>query len=282
MRSLQQSCSQPESGRSLDAALVVDRAGGRSILRRQRIGYPLHITRGFYLDAARPDLLTLYLQSASGGLYAGDRINLDISVGASAAFHTTTQAATVVHDGRNSGAIQRQRVSVEADAFCAMTSDPYVLFPGADLTLETEAMVADDAVLCLADGFAVHDPKQESRPFARFESRLTVSRPDGRLLLKDLGAIEGTELRNGALGHMAAAANLVLIAPPDRLPALADMEQAADRCGALAGCSLAPNGAGLVLRMLAPDGGALARALDAAFHVAARAALGVALARRRK
>jgi urease accessory protein len=100
--------------------------------------------------------------------------------------------------------------------------------------------------------------------------------------MKDLGAIDGAELYNGALGRMAAAANLVLIAPAGRLPALADMEQAAGHCGALAGCSLAPNGAGLLLRILAPDGGALTRALDAAFHVAARAALGVALARRRK
>jgi urease accessory protein len=282
MRSLLQSFSGSKTGRSLDAALVVDRAGGRSILRRQHIGYPLHITRGFYLDANRPDLLTLYLQSASGGLYAGDRINLDVAVGAGAAFHMTTQAATVVHDGRATGAVQRQRVVVEGGAFVAMTSDPYVLFPGADLTLETEAVVADDAILCLADGFAVHDPKERSRPFAHFESRLTVSRPDGRLLMKDLGAIDGEELRNGALGQMRAAGNLVLIAPPDRLPALADIEQAADHCGSLAGCSLAPNGAGLVLRLLAPDGGALARALDAAFHVAVNAALGVALARRRK
>jgi urease accessory protein len=286
MRSLQQSFSRSETGRSLDAALVVESAGGRSILRRQQIGYPLHITRGFYLDAMRPDLLTLYLQSASGGLYARDRINLDVTVGADAAFHMTTQAATVVHDGRESGAIQRQCVTVEAGAFCALTSDPYVLFPGADLTLETKTVIAEDAVLCLADGFAVHDPKANidarARPFARFESRLTISRPDGRLLMKDLGAIDGDELHNGALGPMAAAANLVLIAPSHRLPALAEMEQAADRCGALAGCSLAPNKAGLVLRILAPDGGALARALDAAFHVAARAALGVALARRRK
>lgn len=282
MRSLQQSCSGSETGRSLNAALIVDHAGGRSILRRQHIGYPLHITRGFYLDTVRPDLLTLYLQSASGGLYAGDRINLDVSVGADAAFHMTTQAATIVHDGRDSGAVQRQHVTVETGAFCALTSDPYVLFPGADLTLETDAVVAEDAVLCLADGFAVHDPKARARPFARFESRLTVSRPGGRLLMKDLGAIDGDELRDGALGQMVAAANLVLIAPSDRLPASAEMEQAADRCGALAGCSSAPNGAGLVMRILAPDGGALARALDAAFHVAAGAALGVTLARRRK
>jgi urease accessory protein len=282
MRSLLQSYSRSEAGRSLDAALVVDRAGGRSILRRQHIGYPLHITRGFYLDTSRPDLLTLYLQSAAGGLYAGDRIKLDVTVGADAAFHTTTQAATVVHDGRSSGAIQRQHIGIEAGAFCAMTSDPYVLFPGADLALETEAIVAEDAVLCLADGFAVHDPKAKARPFARYENRLTVLRPDGRLLLKDLGAIEGDELHNGALGAMTAAANLVLIAPSVRLPKLEQMEQAAVPFCRLAGCSLAPNGAGLVLRMLAPDGGALARALDAAFHVAAEAVLGVALARRRK
>jgi len=282
MRSLLQSCSGFEAGRSLDGVLVVDRAGGRSVLRRQQIGYPLHITRGFYLDAARPDLLTLYLQSASGGLYAGDRIKLDVCVGALAAFHMTTQAATVVHDGRARGAVQRQAVTVEEGAFCALTSDPYVLFPGADLTLETEAVVAEDAVLCLADGFAVHDPEAKARPFAGFESRLSVSRPDGRLLVKDIGAIDGDGMRNVALGQMAAVANFVLIAPPDRLPTLADLEQASSRCGALAGCSLAPNGAGLVSRILAPDGGVLARALDAVFHVAAHAALGAPLARRRK
>lgn len=282
MRSLLQSSSGFETGRRLDAALVVDNAGGRSILRRQQIGYPLHITRGFYLDAARPDLLTLYLQSASGGLYAGDRINLDVGIGAHAAFHMTTQAATVVHDGRSSGALQRQRVRVDSGAFCALTSDPYVLFPGADLTLETDAVVADDAVLCLADGFAVHDPKAKARPFGRFESRLTVSRPDGRLLMKDFGAIDGEDLHTGALGRMAASANFVLVAPADKWPKLEYMEQAANRHGALAGCSTAPNDAGLVLRILAPDGGTLARALDAAFHVATNAALGVALARRRK
>jgi urease accessory protein len=250
----------------------------------------LHITRGFHLDAIRPDLLTLYLQSASGGLYAGDRIGLNVDVGPGAAFHLTTQAATVVHEGRHSGAVQRQRVRVEAGAFCALTSDPYVLFPGADLTLETDAVVADDAVLCLADGFAVHDPKKyleksdraKARPFERFEGRLAVSRPDGCLLLKDLGAIDGHELHNGALGPWAAAANLLLIAPEARWPARQELEQAADRSGALGGCSVAPNSAGLILRILAPDGGVLARALDAAFHVAARAALGVPLARRRK
>jgi urease accessory protein len=282
MRSQLLSCSGSKPGRMAEAVLAVDRAGGRSVLRRQHVGYPLHVTRGFHLDAARPDLLTLYLQSASGGLYAGDHINLDLTVGANSAFHLTTQAATVVHDGRGADAVQRQRVMVDEGAFCAVTSNPYVLFAGADLTLETEAVVADDAVLVLADGFAVHDPHGSKRMFAQFASRLRVARSNGRVLLTDIGGIAGNELHDGALGPWAAAANVLVIAPLDRLPALDDMQQAADGRGALAGCSVAPNEAGLVLRILAPDGGSLARAMDAAFHVAAHAALGVPLARRRK
>jgi urease accessory protein len=266
----------------VEAELAVDFAGGRTTLRRQRVGYPAHMTRGFYLDAERPDLLTVYLQSASGGLYAGDRLKLDVSVGANAAFHLTTQAATVVHDGRAAGSRQRQSVTVGSGAFCAMASDPYVLFPGANLELETVATVAEDAVVFLADGFAVHDPRNAGRMFARFSSRQRICRPDGRLLLQDYGRIAGDELRAGSLGTMEAAATILIIAPERKLPEIALMEEATGRLGCLAGASVAPNGAGQVIRILAPDGGTLARALEAAFHVASRAALGVDLARRRK
>src|SRR5216683_3270970 len=271
-----------QKGRDVEAHLAVDLAGGRTTIRRQRVGYPLHVTRGFHLDTARPDLLTIYLQSASGGLYRGDRLQLDVSVGANAALHLTTQAATVVHDGRETGSRQRQSISVESGAFCAVASDPYVLFPGANLELETVATVADDAVLFLVDGFAVHDPTETGRTFTQFSSRQRIVRPDGRLLLQDVGRLHGDELRSGALDTMAAAATILIVAPPDRLPATALMEEAADRVGCLAGASVAPNGAGQVMRILAPDGGTLARAMEAVFHVASRATLGVDLAHRRK
>jgi urease accessory protein len=282
MRSLPLSCSLYDGGREAAALLVADLAGGRTTLRRQRVGYPLHVTRGFYLDSARPDLLTLYLQSASGGLYAGDRLKLDVAVGADAAFHLTTQASTIVHEGRDVGSRQQQVLSVGDGAFCAIASDPHVLFPGAGLHLETIATVAEDAVLFVAEGFAVHDPKQSGRPFAQFSSRQRILRPDGRLLLQDFGRIRGDESRTGAFGTMAAAASVLLIGPSSRLPALDVLEQSANRAGCLAGASVAPNHAGHVMRILAPDGGVLARGLEAAFHVAGHAALGAELARRRK
>ena len=49
-----------------------------------------------------------------------------------------------------------------------------------------------------------------------------------------------------------------------------------------AGASAAPNDAGVAMRILAKDGGTLARGIEAAFHAASRAALGIDLVRRRK
>jgi urease accessory protein len=284
MQSLPLSSSGFDPGREAEALLAAEFAGGRTILRRQHVGYPLHVTRAFYLDRARPDLATLYLQSASGGLYAADRLKLSLDVGAGAALNLTTQASTVVHDGCGIGSAQHQSIAVRDGAFCAVVSDPYVLFPLADMRVRTTAEVAASGVLILVDGFAVHDPQERGRVFARFSTATRIVRPDGALLLSDRGSIRGDELsaRCGALGGMAAAATVLVIAPPDRLAGSAEIEAAADGCGCLAGASAAPNGAGLAMRLLAPDGGALVRGIEAAFHVAGRAALGVDLAHRRK
>ncbi len=271
-------------GRAATAHLVAEHAGGRTILRRQHVPYPFHLTRGFHLDDSRPDLLTLYMQSASGGLYAHDRMGIELAVEAGAALHLTTQAATVVRDGKEVGAHQRQAIRVGAGGFCAMIGEPYILFPNAGLRLETTACVADDAVFLLADGFAVHDPRGRGACFAAFESHVRIERPDGTTILRDGGRVHGDELAQsyGPLGGFAACATMMVIAPRARVPDAAVLQDAVDDVGCLAGVCAAPFDAGLVLRLLAPDGGTLARGLEAAFHAASRAALGFELARRRK
>ena len=284
MQSLPLSCSGFDTGREAEALLVAEYAGGRTILRRQYVGYPLHVTRAFYLDRPHSDLATLYLQSASGGLYAGDRLKLDLVVERNAALNLTTQASTVVHHGRGGYSEQRQVIKVKEGGFCAVVTDPYVLFPGACLSLKSSIEVAADGVLILAEGFAVHDPLQEGGRFDRFSSETLVLRPDGTRLLSEAGDIGGAAIgvRFGALGGMAAAATVLVIAPPERCPDLAEFEAAADATGCIAGATSAPHAAGVVMRLLAPDGGALAAGIEAAFHVASEAALGFKLARRRK
>src|SRR3981081_3604063 len=89
------SCSGLDAGREAKAVVVAELAGGRTVLRRQHVGYPFHVTRAFQLDRMRPDLATLYLQSASRGLYAADRLTLDLAVGAGSPLNPTTQTPTV-------------------------------------------------------------------------------------------------------------------------------------------------------------------------------------------
>ena len=284
MQFVPQSFSRFEAGRKAEVLLVAELAGGRTVLRRQHVGYPFHVTRAFQLDRMRPDLATLYLQSASGGLYAADRLALDLVVGPGAALNLTTQASTVVHDARGQASTMCQSVTVKDNAFCAVISDPYVLFPGADLYIETTAAVGAGATLIMAEGFAAHDPHGRGGTFTRFSTHTRIMAPDGGLLVSDRGSVCGEEFSAscGALGGMAAAGSVLMIAAPDRLADIAEIEAAADACGCLAGVTAAPNQAGLAMRLLAPDSGTLIRGIEAAFHVAARAALGVDLAPRRK
>src|SRR3984957_2989204 len=228
MQSLLQSSSRFEAGRVAEVLLVAELAGGRTVLRRQRVGYPFHITRAFQLDQVRPDLATLYLQSASGGLYAADRLTLDLVVGAGAALNLTTQASTVVHDGRGIGSKMRHAITVKDEAFCAVISDPYVLFPGADLQLVTVATVATNSVLIVADGFAAHDPHGRGATFARLSTDTSIVRPDGKPVIFDRGNVRGEDLRSGcgAVGGMAAAGSPLMICPPGQLPDVAEVGEA--------------------------------------------------------
>jgi urease accessory protein len=284
MQYLPPSSSGFETGREAQALLMAELAGGRTIFRRQRVVYPFHVTRPFYLDRMRPDLATLYLQSSSGGLYAGDRLKLDLVVGASAALNLTTQAATVVHHGRESGSVHQQSIKVGERAFCAVVSDPYVLFPHARLSIATTAEVARGSTLIIVDGFAMHDPHQRGEPFTQYSSSVRVMRPDGALLVSDQGSLQGdqADLRFGPLGGMRAAASVLIIAEPERRADRTKIENAVENSGCVVGTTLAPNGAGLAIRLLAPDGGTLGRGIAAAFHVAGNAALGITLAHHRK
>ncbi len=159
-----------------------------------------------------------------------------------------------------------------------------MLFPGANLQVATTATVAADAILIMAEGFAMHDPQRRGGCSSDFPPNTRIMRDDGKLLVFDRGTVNGHELSAscGVLGGMTAAGSVLMIAPPELLAEIAEIEAAADACGCLTGVTSAPNRAGLAMRLLAPDGGTLIRGIEAAFHMGARAALGVDLAPRRK
>jgi urease accessory protein len=253
-------------------------------LRHQHVPYPFHVTRAFHLDRARPDLATLYLQSASGGLYRGDRLVLDVDVAPGAAAHVTTQAATVVHDTRERCAAQLTRLRVAGGSFAAVVPEPLVLFPGAAIESRMEVTLEAGARAILAEGFAHHDPAGADRPFAHATLSTIVRDGNDRVLLSDRGAIGGSAFFGAAspAGPGRAVGTLFALGPDAESLDAAALEQRLAAAGCLAGVGRAPHDLGLAVRILAPDGGALARGLDIAFAAAFEALLGCPPARRRK
>lgn len=258
-------------------------AGGRTALLHQYVPYPFHITRPFYPNPPRPDLAALYLQSASGGVYAGDDLSLALEVGQGAAAHVTTQSATIVHACEAAPARLTTSASVAADGFLAYLPDPLVLFPAARVAAALDITLHNGARAIIADAAAMHDPRGEGRAFARFHGAITVRDASGAVRLSDRGGVDGAALSGpGVLGGWRAWGLLLVLGPANLLPDPAALEAAADAAGCFAGASAAPGGLGLAVRLLGPDGGTLGRCIAALAADAAQALTGCRLLARGK
>ena len=271
-------------GRTSRAELAFALGGGRTFLARQSVPYPFHATRPHYLGAGRPDLATLVLQSASGGLFGGDRLALDITAGVGAAVHVTSQAATVVHVAHDDEAVVATRIETRDGAVLSLTTDPYILFPDAKLTAVTDIVLAATATVIVAEGFAAHDPAGGKRPPLGLSTRSRVIAEDGRVLVDDANEADGAALfgpRSPLGPYKAFGTVLVLGSAANRLDPAA-FEARLDAVGVLAGASPLPNGAGLGIRLLAAQGGTLARGLDAAFAEGFAAVFGAEPSDRRR
>jgi urease accessory protein len=258
--------------------------GGRTRLGRQRVPYPLHVTRPFYLDLERPDIATLYLQSASGGLYRGDRLTLAIGVDAGAAAHVTTQSATIVHDARGQEASLTTSIAVGVGGFLAYTPDPLVLFPGAAIESATDIVLGEGASALLCDGFTWHDPEATGHAFERCALTTTVRDRQGRPIICDRGSVRGMDYLGACspMGHYRAVGTMLTLGCGSERLDPREFEDRLDTFGCLSGVSAAPGGIGYSARVLAPDGGTLARGLAAAFTLAFTALTGVRPSPRRK
>ncbi|MGE4252879.1 MAG: urease accessory protein UreD [Parvibaculaceae bacterium] len=282
----QEAAASEASGRSRTGVfdLEVLRHGGRSVIGRQHVSYPFHLTRPFSLDAAIPALLTVYQQSSSGGLYRADNLSSRFRLSAGAACHVTTQAATVVHDCHGMPARQMTEATLEEGAFLALTPDPYVLFPGASVSSTLDVRLAPDAVCLVAEAFAMHDPQAKARPFDRFTSDTTIRDAGGRLLMRDCFRITGAELADAAspMGRWRIVANFLLLGPASRLPGRETLAGLGSDPGAVVGVGAMANDTGWGVRCLAADAVAAHRVAETLFSACVHAAFGQLPAARRK
>jgi urease accessory protein len=245
------------------------RAAGRTCLARQYVTYPFHITRPFYLDRQPAGLATLYLQSAAGGIYSGDHLELTIDAAPGAHCQVTTQGSTIVHDGRGRTSRLATTIHAGADAFVGWINEPTILFRGAAIEMRTDVRLDRGATSVLAEALILHDPSGGDREgFALLASQLTVTAASGRVLAVDRLRITGADVsRLAPHGPFATAGTLYALG---RLPAsvsLEDLEDGIAASGSSVAATRLPNDAGLMVRLLASDGARLTRALRLAWEL---------------
>lgn len=238
---------------------------GQTFISRQRTEYPFHMTKPFRIVSDPIGMLTLYLQSSSGGLYRGDRLTLDVSLEPETAVHLTTQAGTVVHHSRGGQVSQTTNLRVAKGGYLEYLPDPLILLTGANVKTVTRAICEPGATLLLAESFTSHDPDGLNTPFERLQSELSIQTGDGELLALDRFDVSGKTFLSGnsaVQGNQLNQSSVFLVAPDD-LSALVQKIQNSLKAisGVYGGVSMLPNKQGIWCRFLADDGVAQSIAL---------------------
>jgi urease accessory protein len=272
--------------RRVDARLHFRAHRGRTHLSGQHTPHPFHITRPFHLPGEPAGMATLYLQSSSGGLYGDDHLRLDITAGAGAAAHVTTQASTIVHPARGGETRQETRIESGPGALLEFCPDPLILFAGAALSATLTARVGEGARLILADAALTHDPAGAGTPFESFANTIRIEDGAGEPLLVDRQRVTGNEWRERTGARpchgTVIAAGLAAEETARAEAALTESVARGDPGPLYAGVTAFAERGIVLARCLAADGATLSAALEAAWAAARTAITGTPPAPRRK
>ncbi|GLH75989.1 hypothetical protein SSBR45G_08970 [Bradyrhizobium sp. SSBR45G] len=266
------SASVPEPPR-LDLSFV--RCGGRTVIDRRLFAWPFVLTRSFHTDAARPDLLSVILQTGSGAVHGEDRLTQRFTLGEGASVRVATQGATSVHRAEpGTRAVEHVVLRVAAGASLDYRPEPRILFPDAALCQVLDLDCAADASALLTDAFTMHDPDGQGRLFRELDSTLIVRRPGAEPVLIDRMHLRHPEIAVFK-GHRAFGSALLMLPRADPAAARQRLADALMPIGGLyAAASLLPGGAGLGVRLAAGEMRQLRAGFDAVAAVHRQIELG--------
>ncbi len=259
---------------------------GRTFVKRQFASYPFHVCRPYGFAGDPEGMVTLYLQSLSGGIYEDERLSLAIAAEPDTRAHVTSQASTIVHSMETGQAGLVVSLDAHEGSLVEYLPDPLILFPGARLSSTLKVRRQKTATVICADAFLAHDPEGGEGIFDCLDSRLDVEDSAGRLLARDRFVLTGERHRQRSAResrHNALATVFVLTGNDDPEPILGTVRGAlAALPEAYAGASLLPNHCGLWARILTPDGASLRTAMHATWAAAREAITGTRPRVRRK
>jgi urease accessory protein len=215
------------------------------------------------------DLPTAAIVTTSGGLVAGDRIDIRVSVGPGAAAHVTASAAEKIYRSTGATTVVDQRLDVQDGARLEFLPPETILFDCARLRRMNSVEVGEGARF-LGGGIIVFGRRARGEAFTRGLLRdVWEVRRAGRLVWGDALHIDGdvaAVMEDPACFDGAAACATLILATPGAAGLVDGAREVQGRSGARAGVTFV-NGL-LVARWLGADAMALRRAYaDLACHL---------------
>ncbi|RMQ32518.1 MULTISPECIES: urease accessory protein UreD [Pseudomonas syringae group genomosp. 2] len=260
---------------------------GASYVSRQEVGYPFHLGRTLTLPQDPPGMAAVYLQSCSGGLFAGEALHLHLHAGPGTQVHVSTGAATVAHSMLERSAQQSVTLVAKPGALLEYLPMATILFPQTQLHSLVNVTLHPDARVMLCDAFCLHTPQGSEGLPGFYRADLQIHCPAGKLLAGDRLAMTGADLQRrlpGVSGQLQALATFMLVG--QGLP-VEDLKRALRDALCIVsesylGVSALPNDCGVSVRIMTADAVALRNALHLAWACARQQLTGIAPRARRK
>ena len=261
------------TGRDGALRLAFERRGDATVLAACRSTLPLQVLAPVALEGPAA---VVSLLNPTGGVLGGDRLAVDVALGAGAHACLTTPSATRIYRTLAAPAVMSVRLALARDATAEWV--PAHTIPSADAavrqTLDVE--VGAGATLFAVDAWAAgRVARGEAWRFRRLDSALTV-RDKAGLLLHDRFVLDGGASWTAlgfAEGHPYFA-TIVVVADAGLDAFLAELAAATPIAGTRLGAARLPRRAALV-RCLADSAPALTSALTALWALGRRCLLGL-------
>ena len=245
-------------GKSGRLRLGFEQRDGRTILADLESRAPCLAQRALHCDDALPDMAWLFMITTAGCVLQGDRLALEVSLGAGARAHLTTQSATKIHSMDANYAQQTQSFTLGEGAYLELLPEPLIPHRLARYASDTRITIPPSASMLCSE--IVQPGRRHHHPDECFGATLLslatrAVRPGGETLFSERLLIE--PLRNpmrqsGVMEGFEVLGNVILCTPADkaerihaRVGAEVDLEQ-----GVAFGACRLPNDAGLVYKVL--------------------------------
>jgi urease accessory protein len=235
-----------------------ERRGEHTILAELDRRAPYMAQRALYPDPAMPDQAWLFMITTSGCVLQGDRLALEVTLGAGARAHVTTQSATKIHSMDANYAVQTQSITLADGAYLEFLPEPLIPHRRARFLSETRMTIAPTATALY--GEIVQPGRKHHHPDEAFGATLLslaveAERPGGEALFSEKLVVDPTRRpvrQTGVMGSFDVLGNVVLLTPVDvaeRVHARIDAEVDLTEGIAFGSCRL-PNDAGLIFKAL--------------------------------